>query len=159
MAFCISFFVIVAAGIERFRKKQSLPPVTAILGYSSALYLWTVFPAAIHPFFILLVPALHSLQYILFVVKYKHTEYALSPIFEQKPSVYSLLYFVLIGVALGALGFFFVPMALDYYIPLNTKVFGPEFFLFCAYIIINIHHYFIDNVIWRRENKSISQYL
>jgi len=27
------------------------------------------------------------------------------------------------------------------------------------WVFINIHHYFIDNVIWRRENTDVSKYL
>ena len=31
--------------------------------------------------------------------------------------------------------------------------------MFCLMIFINIHHYFIDNVLWRRDNQALRQYL
>ena len=32
-------------------------------------------------------------------------------------------------------------------------------FLFVFWIFINVHHYFLDNVMWRRENPDTKKYL
>ena len=32
-------------------------------------------------------------------------------------------------------------------------------FVFIFVMWINIHHYFIDNVIWRRDNEDVRKYL
>lgn len=32
-------------------------------------------------------------------------------------------------------------------------------FLFVFWIFINVHHYFLDNVIWRAENPETRQHL
>jgi hypothetical protein len=32
-------------------------------------------------------------------------------------------------------------------------------FLFVFWICINVHHYFLDNVMWRRENPDTRKYL
>jgi hypothetical protein len=29
----------------------------------------------------------------------------------------------------------------------------------CAWIFINVHHYFIDNVLWRQGNPKVKQFL
>ena len=41
----------------------------------------------------------------------------------------------------------------------NKRAFGPSLFLFMFYIFINIHHYFLDNVMWRRGNPDVQQYI
>ena len=39
-------------------------------------------------------------------------------------------------------------------------LYGPVVdFLFIGWTFINIHHYFIDNVIWRRDNPEARRYL
>jgi hypothetical protein len=38
-------------------------------------------------------------------------------------------------------------------------VLGSTLFLFTFWIFINIHHYFLDNVMWRRGNPEVSKYL
>ena len=41
----------------------------------------------------------------------------------------------------------------------QESVFGPTFFAFLFYISINVHHYFLDNVMWRRGNPDIRKHL
>ena len=41
----------------------------------------------------------------------------------------------------------------------DQAVFGPTLALFIAWTFINIHHYFIDNVTWRRENPETRRHL
>ena len=120
----------------------------------------------------------HSLQYIPFVLRYK--------INESKTSGYSgktsgenndpdnahlvhdaakfspeflIFRFILLALFLGFLGFHAVPMLFDAVIPYDKDLYGPTLFMFMFVVFINIHHYFIDNVLWRKENKNISQYL
>ena len=47
----------------------------------------------------------------------------------------------------------------DRRLPYDHQLFGPELAMFCLMIFINIHHYFIDNVLWRRDNQALRQYL
>ena len=41
----------------------------------------------------------------------------------------------------------------------GSTLFGPAVFVFIFVMWINIHHYFIDNVIWRRDNEDVRKYL
>jgi sulfite exporter TauE/SafE len=70
-----------------------------------------------------------------------------------------VLAFIVVGAILGALGFWLVPMALADLVPYDKAVFGSSLFLFIAWIFINVHHYFLDNVMWRRGNPEVSKYL
>ncbi len=67
--------------------------------------------------------------------------------------------FIASGVLLGILGFWLVPVWLQSIFTYNQQVFGGALFLFMAWIFINVHHYFMDSVIWRKENADVGRYL
>ena len=67
--------------------------------------------------------------------------------------------FVLVGIAMGFFGFWWVPLYLDSVVPYDRETFGGHMFLFMFWVFINVHHYFLDNVMWRRENPDTSRYL
>jgi len=71
----------------------------------------------------------------------------------------NLAIFIGVGVFLGFLGFMGVPRLIDSVLPYDKRVFGPSLFLFMFYIFINVHHYFLDNVMWRRGNPDVQQYI
>jgi len=71
----------------------------------------------------------------------------------------SFTFFVVLGVLLGFLGFYGLPRSFDSLVPYDRHLLGPSMFLFAFYIFINIHHYFLDNVMWRRGNPDVQQYL
>jgi hypothetical protein len=163
-SFLISLIALVYHMVVAVIKHKTLPPVNAIIGYISAVYIWTVMVPVFSPEYFLFIPAFHSLQYMIFVCKYKKVDYQknnniASNSWLKNSNIFNQFnIFVLSGVILGALGFFYIPYSLDSIIYLDYNIFGPTFFFFCAIIFINIHHYFIDNVIWRRENGNV-QYL
>ena len=67
--------------------------------------------------------------------------------------------FILVGGALGFAGFWLAPVTIDALSGYDQAVFGATLFLFIGWTFINIHHYFIDNVIWRRENPETRRHL
>ena len=67
--------------------------------------------------------------------------------------------FLVIGGILGAVGFWWAPVAVDTLSGYDQAVFGATLFLFIGWTFVNIHHYFIDNVIWRRDNPEARRYL
>jgi hypothetical protein len=101
----------------------------------------------IYPFF-------HSLQYLLFVGAYKRGEVRHAASAE---AVRQAKRFVLGALWIGILCFWAMPAMLE------TWVNPGKSFLFpvtaAVVIFINIHHYFIDNVIWRSEHAEIRKYL
>lgn len=134
------------------------PSVTGLMGYTS-MYTLLAF-VRIHPLFAYGGPMFHSLQYMLFVYAYKRGEllgeqqhHAIGMGGEAKPYWLKMLgYFTLI-CATGALAFEVLPIYFDTKTPRwgMAMVAAPIFHVF-----INVHHYFIDSVIWRRGNRDVS---
>lgn len=155
--------------INRWRKHGGTLPYNGIVAYVVSLYAWILF-VKINPLWLLVVPALHSLQYLAVVWRYQtnverdRSDAVLAPEFKILSIVgpmYRLrvLGFIIIGGILGILGFWLVPIALSALVPYNKEVLGSSLFLFIAWIFINVHHYFLDNVMWRRGNPEVSKYL
>ncbi|MCZ6666156.1 MAG: hypothetical protein O7B81_12685 [Gammaproteobacteria bacterium] len=67
--------------------------------------------------------------------------------------------FIVLGEILGYLGFWGVPEILQAVVPYEEAVFGPSVFLFMVWIFINVHHYILDNVMWRSQNPDARKYL
>jgi hypothetical protein len=141
-----------------------------VLAYAVSLYLWILF-VQIDPLWLLVVPALHSLQYLTVVARYelnyeKGKDDALAPpatplverIFGSRYYL-GMAIFAGTGLVLGYLGFWGVPQLLDRVVPYDKAAFGGTMFLFVFWIFINVHHYFLDNVMWRRENPDTKKYL
>jgi hypothetical protein len=134
-------------------------PWNGALAYVVTLYLWTLF-AWVDVAYLLVIPFFHSLQYLAVVWRYKTNE--LSQRAENRVSVRKGQFrFALTGVVLGALGFWLVPGLIDYVrlgdLPKMSGTVAPA--LACAWVFINIHHYLIDNVLWRQGNPNVSRYL
>ena len=160
-----SFWVLVS----RFRATGALP-VNGVLAYAVSLYLWLLF-VWVDPLWLLVVPALHSLQYLVVVWRYELNyekdragaakEYTVPLVERIFGSRYyaSMALFAATGLLLGYLGFWGVPKFLDAFVPYDKSIFGGTMFLFVFWIFINVHHYFLDNVMWRRENPDTKKYL
>ena len=67
--------------------------------------------------------------------------------------------FVFRGFLWGLLGFWIVPMMLGAVVPYDHGEYGDRLFFFILIIFINIHHYFIDNAMWRKENPHTLPHL
>ena len=139
------------------------------MAYVASLYLWILI-ARINPLWLLIVPALHSLQYLAVVWRYQTNVERDSFDAESDPPPkalsflgplyrFRLLGFIVGGTALGYLGFWLIPSALTALIPYDRQVLGSSLFFFIVLIFINVHHYFLDNVMWRRGNPEVSRYL
>jgi hypothetical protein len=155
--------------VVRWRKHGGALPYNGVVAYVVSLYAWILF-VTINPLWLLVVPALHSLQYLAVVWRYQtnverdRADAVEDPKFKIL-SILGPLYrlrvltFIVAGTILGALGFWLVPMALTALVPYDKQVLGSSLFLFIAWIFINVHHYFLDNVMWRRGNPEVSKYL
>ena len=139
-------------------------PLNGTCGYLAAVYFWMAL-AYYNPMFLLLGPAFHSLQYLAIVSRYQlnksEAEHGDGPVqllngmLEVTAAQAGLIRFVFIGMIAGALAFIAVPVALDWAIAYKEELFGPSMFLAMFVVFINIHHYFLDNVMWRKENPDI----
>lgn len=139
------------------RQPQRSLPVAGLVAYVVTLYLWTVFAAA-DPTYLLMIPFFHSLQYLTVVWRYKLNEWRADgrPVGMARP-----MRFLGVGLVMGAAGFWWVPVGLE---ALRTGMIdfdpkGPALALACFWLFINVHHYLIDNVLWRKDNPNVDRYL
>ena len=129
-------------------------PVNGSVAYVVSLYPWLW--VAVEPTTILLIPAFHSLQYLVVVWRYElNVAHEVDSHAPQKP----FIRFLIIGASLGFLGFWGLPLVLDSAVVYDRELFGNTLFLFLFWVFINVHHYSIDNVLWRGENPDTRRYL
>jgi hypothetical protein len=151
-----------------FRKylREGKVPGWPALTSMAAIYCWYL-PSMYHAHFWYLIPFFHSLQYMLFVWTLKRNQFkaeAASAAPDDEPRqrwLYSrgFLGFVALTTVAGWLMFEQLPTTLDAYMRYDETVFGPTLFMYLFITFINIHHYFIDNVLWRRDNPALKRYL
>lgn len=155
--------------LSRWRSTGRLP-VNGVVAYGVSLYVWLLF-VTINPLWGLVVPALHSMQYMVVVWRFQ-TNYEKSQLVSADYKANSLsrqifgsnhighlALFALSGVIVGFIGFWGLPVLLTTVVPYDKAIFGGTLFLFVGWIFINVHHYFLDTVMWRRENPDTKRYL
>ncbi len=147
----ISTLVALGVFLRRWHEARGTLPWNGVLAYIATLYLWIVF-VRINPLAIAVVPSFHSLQYNAVVWRYQLNT-------KRDTRDASLSFFILTGVVLGVLGFVGLPKILGLVLPYDKAVLGPSVYLFACVIFINVHHYFLDSVMWRRGNPDIQKYL
>jgi hypothetical protein len=156
---------VILAIIWRMAIRKQAVSWNGIVGYGCALYLWLV---AFHYdlIFTIFIPAFHSLQYLLFTWRYqlnKVSSEAGSAADESARQPRRVMTrfakFVAMGLLLGWIGFMGLPSVFQASLAPDVNVWGPSVFVFIFVLWINIHHYFIDNVIWRRDNEDVRRYL
>ncbi len=142
--------------LRRISKTKQWPPTISIIGFAS-IYAWFL-PVLFNPIFFLAIPFFHSIQYFTFVFALKKKE-EMAKSHSLKRVLSSLVIFTTIAIVSGALLFEGIPRLLNEVIDYNHSLFGEGLFLFLFSVFINIHHYFIDNVIWRKDNEKVKSYL
>ena len=128
-------------------------PSLNLLAPFVALYIWWLPQTRQYEFYFLLTPLFHSLQYLAFVYKMEDTRLKTVHNREVQATM------VIVGVVLaGWLFFELLPNTVDNV--LGTYQSWQMFFFFtAAMLFINIHHYFIDNVLWRFRDPEVREYL
>ena len=137
---------------KNYRERRAIPSLNMIVPFV-ALYLWWL-PRTRQPeFYLLLTPLFHSLQYLTFVYRMEQRRLETGPRVELRATV-----LVVALVTAGWLAFELIPNSLD--VQLATYGSRRMFFFFtAAMLFINIHHYFIDNVLWRFRDQDVQRYL
>jgi hypothetical protein len=128
-------------------------PILGALSYFTTLYVWLFL--LLDPWFLLIVPAFHSLQYLVVVWRFKLSEL----LARRGGRMRAFSGFLLFGFLVGIAAFIIVPLFLDTFVDYGGTALGSGIFLFFFVVFINIHHYFLDNVMWRRENPDVRRYL
>jgi hypothetical protein len=141
------------------QRREGALPLAPLTGFFSAVWLWTVW-SGIDPVFMYLIPALHSVQYLYFVWLLKRNQaraHEGPPSFGRPPGVV-LGGLLALSLLLGAVLFHLLPSSLDDAL-VDQRVaawseLGPTPYFAAIFTIVNLHHYFMDFVIWRRENAE-----
>jgi hypothetical protein len=165
-AFALSTIALVAVLVLRWKNRAPFPPLAASCGFLMSVWLWTIY-SSFDPLIAYVIPGLHSLQYWYFVYLLKRNEARADARTEVLgASVYRRLgLFFASSVGLGWLAFNGVPGFLDEHLVATTASMGPDPevstvtlgvtpYVAAFGTFINIHHYFLDHVIWRRENPD-----
>jgi hypothetical protein len=162
----------IAAGLVLIRhslKHRDGMPVNGIVAYVVALYPWLFLIR--EPVLGVFIPAMHSLQYLAIVWRYQfNVENAKAdgrePVGWLKvgahiptKAVARFGRFILGGVILGVIGFWVMPILLGAVVPYDHAALTDSAFFFICLVFINVHHYFIDNAMWRKENPHTLRHL
>jgi hypothetical protein len=162
-AFFASALALAWVLLRKWRRERCLPPLPPLVALLVTVWLWTVY-SGLDPLMVYVIPALHSVQYLYFVWLLKHNQAreAEGPPSFGRPAALRLAIFVASTLAFawfllhGAPAFFdatLVPGGES--APQATQGLGTTPYLAACFAFVNIHHYFMDYVIWRRENPEM----
>lgn len=158
-AFWLSTLGLGWALVSVWRRLRRLPPLAALVGFLVTVWLWVVY-SSIDPLMVYLIPALHSVQYLYFVWLLKRNEGRAEegpPLF-QRPAAVRVGVLAVSAVALGWLILHAAPAAFDNAFSIDDATqagdLGVTPFLAAFVTFVNLHHYFMDWVLWRRDNPE-----
>ena len=160
--FFLSLLSVVAIHIKKYISDATLPVSSAVVALF-ALYAWYL-PALSHPHFGYLIPFFHSMQYLVFVWFFKKNQVS-AAIADEEGATYrrdwvkKFCGYIAVSLVLGALFFEFIPKGLDNVYHFSEAGLGSSPILVVFLLFINIHHYFIDNVIWKSTNPEVKKHL
>jgi hypothetical protein len=158
--FLATALVLLVVLAQKWRREGRLPILTPLTALLSSIWSWSIY-SSIDPLVVYVIPALHSVQYLYFVWLLKGGEARE----REGPPWFETSARVRVGVlAASALGLGWVlfhgaPTALDdMLVPrrarLSASMLGPTPFFAAIYTFVNVHHFFMDYVIWRRDNPE-----
>lgn len=161
VVFLASAVALAAVLARRWRAERRLPPLGPLAAFLITLWLWTVY-TTLDRLMMYFIPALHAIQYLYFVWLLRRNEAraAEGPPTFGKPASVRLLSLAVSAIGLGWLLFRGLPAFLDARLAAHAApgagpaALGETPYLAAIYVFVNIHHYFMDHVIWRRENPE-----
>ena len=158
----LSLLFVCISQVRKYILTGYIPSAVAVVSFAS-LYVWYI-PLASHPFFGYSIPLFHSMQYLTLVTLMKKNETdekanSKNPVEVRGFWVTHFWGFLVTAVFLGAMAFEFVPNFLDAQWAADFKPLTAQIFLASFNLFINIHHYFIDNVLWRSDSPELRRWL
>jgi hypothetical protein len=143
---------------RKWRREGRLPILTPLTALLCSIWPWSIY-SSLDPLVVYAVPALHSVQYLYFVWLLRRNEareFEGPPTFGR-PARERVGLLAIAALALGWLLFHGAPSALDeILVPRHARStdLGPTPYFAALFAVVNIHHYFMDYVIWRRDNPK-----
>lgn len=142
-----------------WRRNQRMPPLAALIGFLVTVWLWVVY-SSIDPLMVYLIPALHSVQYLYFVWLLRRNEAKAEegpPLF-QRPAAVRIGILAVSAIGLGWLLLHGAPAFFDSTLAItdaeSADDLGVTPYLAAFVTFVNLHHYFMDSVLWRRDNPE-----
>lgn len=151
--FAFSFFVIYV-NYRSHQKKPSMNFLLPVITFS----IWWIPLFVQNDFYWQLVPFFHSLQYLCFVRKSEALAWNTEKKSERSDYYLRFAGYIITLIMSGWLFFEMIPAYLDGGRS-GLGISNTAFFYVCLNVFINIHHYFIDNVIWRFKDSKVAQRL
>jgi hypothetical protein len=157
----LSVIALLIVLIARWRREGRTLPAAPLSGFLITIWSWTIY-TRLDPLVQYAIPALHSVQYLYFVwlLKSHEARDEEGPPRFGRPVAARLGALAVSALALGWLFFHGAPAALDGIFVARPRrgadpgPLGATPFFATIFVIVNIHHYFMDHVIWRRENPD-----
>ncbi len=146
-------YLLFAIVFKNYRTYKKWPSINFAVPFL-AFYLWW-FPWFVNPlFYIVLAPFFHCLQYLPFAYRmtnHKNAKPSPARIFRNGLLIFGV-------ILLGFLIFDAIPMKLDQVLRTQWH-FGCAYFLISTIVFMNIHHFFIDSVVWRLNQNEVKKAL
>jgi hypothetical protein len=153
---CVLFVVL----WRKKRREGRLPLVTPLTALLCSIWSWSIY-SSIDPLVVYVVPALHSVQYLYFVwlLRGNEAREREGPPWFETAARTRLGILAVSALGLGWVLFHGAPSALDdLLVPRKERFSGSDLgatpYFAALYTFVNIHHFFMDNVIWRRDNPE-----
>lgn len=157
-ALAVSTLALAYVLTAKWRREGGLP-LTPLIGFLVTIWFWTIY-TTIDPLVRYVIPALHSVQYLYFVWLMRRNEARESEALLGPPVSTRLAMLALSALVLGWALFRGVPSLLDASVASawtgepTARSLGDTPFFAAFFLVVNLHHYFMDHVIWRRDNPE-----
>jgi hypothetical protein len=134
--------------LANYRRNGTLPSINAVVPWV-ALHVWWIPMRGFPEFYLLAVPFFHSLQYLPFAYRMERKE-----IRKGHWYYFNITARLSVLLIIGFLAFSFVPSTLDQV--LKTEWLQTQWFFVTAFVVfINVHHFFIDSVVWKFDQSQV----
>ena len=161
IAFFASALGLLGVLLRGWLSERRLPPLSPLTTFLITIWLWTVY-SSVDPLMVYLIPALHSIQYlyVVWLLKRNEAREAEGPPLFGRPTALRLGVLAASAVGLGWILFRGAPSFLDGAFVMTRSpgearpLLGETPYLAAVFVFVNIHHYFMDYVIWRRDNPD-----
>jgi len=155
-----SSLLLIGVIVQRKLTEGKMLPLGPLVGLLVSIWSWMIF-SGWDPLLRYAIPALHSLQYLFFVYLIRKNEAKAheGPPSFGRPVVVRLVTIALASLGLGWLLFHGLPEFLDLAFtpripPGDVDELGQTPIFAALFTFVNLHHYLMDHVIWRRENPE-----
>jgi hypothetical protein len=150
----VVLFVAVAYQVfyRRWKTTGQLPPAPAVIAWLAMFLWWMPFGRSM-TFYAFAVPFFHGLQYLPFYKKVIDARHR-----DPTTAARSFSFHFALLIAAGFIAFALAPEAIDH-MRNSEQRFAVTYWVAGVALFINIHHFFIDNTIWRLRDENVRRWL